>query len=34
MLQDDYFVNKEEQYDIFESKKANNYFLEVVEDGK
>lgn len=29
MLQEDYFTNKEETYDIFESKKVNTNFLEV-----
>lgn len=34
MLQEDYFINREEAYDIFESKKVNNNFLEVEDENK
>ena len=32
MLDDDYFVNREEQYKVFESKKTNNNFLKAPEE--
>ncbi len=31
MLNDEYFIRKEEKYDVFSTKKQNNYFLEYVE---
>jgi hypothetical protein len=31
MLNDEYFINKEEKYDLFEAKKKSDYFLEVVD---
>jgi len=31
MLNDDYFINKEEKYDLFTAKKKSDYFLEVVD---
>lgn len=31
MLDDEYFINKEEKYDVFSTKKQSNYFLEYVE---
>ncbi|MDD3341918.1 MAG: hypothetical protein PHN72_07025 [Bacilli bacterium] len=34
MLNDNYFINKEEKYDVFTTKKQNNYFLEYVEGKK
>lgn len=34
MLNDNYFINKEEKYDVFSTKKKSNYFLEYVEDKK
>lgn len=34
MLNDNYFINKEEQYDVFTTKQKSNYFLEYVDDKK
>lgn len=31
MLNDEYFIHKEEKYDVFSTKKQSNYFLEYVE---
>lgn len=34
MLNDEYFIHKEEKYDVFSTKNQNNYFLEYVEKEK